>query len=324
MAYLNKFGVKLSRCGLDLVRPECVLATASGEMYVSDFRGGVTCIQADGQQLFMGGSCAEVGTLKTNGFALLNDKSVLIAHLGDEYGGVFQIKPNGQIRPFLMEADGVALPPSNFVHLDHQGRIWITISTRLQPRALAYNSTVKDGFIVLFEQGRGRIVADGLGYTNECWVNPQGTKLYANATFSRELLCFDIAVDGSLSNQQIVTTFGEGTFPDGLNADIDGNFWVTSIVSNRVIKVNRDGEQEVYLEDSNDGHLDRVEQAFQSQSMGRNHLDNNPASQLKNISSLAFAGPKLDQLYLGCLLDTCIFSIRNSGIKGVAPAHWLF
>jgi hypothetical protein len=31
----------------------------------------------------------------------------------------------------------------------------------------------------------------------------------------------------------VVTEFGAGTFPDGLVQDATGDFWVTSIVSNR-------------------------------------------------------------------------------------------
>ena len=47
------------------------------------------------------------------------------------------------------------------------GRVWVTVSTRLTPRALGYRSDVADGFVVRRRPRGARIVADGLGYTNE-------------------------------------------------------------------------------------------------------------------------------------------------------------
>jgi len=56
--------------------------------------------------------------------------------------------------------------------VDSQNRIWLTISTRRTPRALGYRSDVDDGYIVLLDHGGARIVADGLGYTNEVQFDP--------------------------------------------------------------------------------------------------------------------------------------------------------
>ncbi|EWH08821.1 gluconolactonase [Catenovulum agarivorans DS-2] len=322
MSTINKFNSPIKKIGQQLTRPECVLTNAKGEIYVSDFRGGITQINPDGSQVFYGGEYPGFGLLQTNGFAMLKDGSFLIAHLGADKGGIFRLKRDNSIEAFLLEIDGEALPPSNFVYLDQQNRIWITVSTRTQPRAAAYKPTCNDGFIILIDQHGARIVADGLGYTNECWVNPEGTELYANATFSRELLKFDIAPNGDLCNQTVVCKFAEGTFPDGLTRDTQGNFWVTSIVSNRVIKVSENGEQELMLEISDDQHVNKAEAAFQNLTMGRPHLDNNPA-ELKNISSLAFAGAGLNKIILGCLLDKQIYQLGTE-FTGVKPAHWYF
>ena len=297
MIEINQFNSRIKQIGEQLTRPECVLANAKGEIYVSDFKGGVTQINPDGSQIFYGGEYPGFGPLQTNGFAMLKDGSFLIAHLGADKGGIFRLKRDNTIEAFLLEIEGEALPPCNFVYLDHQNRIWITVSTRTQPRAKAYKPTCDDGFIILIDNYGARIVADRIGYTNECWVNPEGTELYANATFSRELLRFDIDLQGNLCNQTLICKFGEGTFPDGLTCDTKGNFWVTSIVSNRVIKVSPEGEQQLMLEISCDEHVNTAEKAFQNLTMGRTHLDNNPA-QLKNISSLAFAGENLNQILL--------------------------
>jgi sugar lactone lactonase YvrE len=319
MSQINQFNQPLVKLGQQLTRPECVLTNAIGDVFVSDFRGGVSRIAANGEQSYWGGEHPEFGPLQTNGFAMLADGSFLIAHLGAEQGGVFRLTRDNAIYDWLLEVDGVALPPTNFVYLDHQGRIWITVSTRTQPRADAYRKSCDDGFIVLVDEQGARIVADGLGYTNELWVNPEGTELYVNATFSRELIKYQI-IDNQLRHAQVITQFSAATFPDGLTMDTSGNLWVTSIVSNRVIRVSPSGEQQIWLEDSDDEHLQWVEQAFQDDVMGRPHLDGNPAKQLHNISSLAFA---TDGILLGCLLGESITKIKTT-ISGIKPAHWLF
>ncbi|MCL6416499.1 SMP-30/gluconolactonase/LRE family protein [Aestuariirhabdus sp. Z084] len=310
--------------GTGLVRPECVLTTARGYIYVSDFRGGVTEIAPSGEQQFFGGSAVgEYGILKPNGIALLENGDFLIAHLGDTLGGIFRISRNNDIDPFLTEVDGEPLPPSNFVYLDRQGRIWITVSTRHQPRAKAYRADIADGFIVVIENNQARIVADKIGYTNELYVDPDGSYLYVNATFTRELLRYRIGHNSSLHDKHVVTRFEAGTYPDGLTRDIEGNFWVTSIVSNRIIKITPDGEQNVVLQDVDPQHLDWVEQAYQSHSMGRPHLDKVKSQTLQNISSLAFGGEQMNTLHLGCLLGEKI-AVIESNIEGIKPAHWEF
>jgi sugar lactone lactonase YvrE len=319
MPSINLFNNPMQPLGEELVRPECVLTNKFGDVFVSDFRGGVSRITPDGEQTFWGGSHPAVGVLQTNGFALLEDGSFLVAHLGADTGGIFKVERDNTITPWLMEIDGQPLPPANFVYLDHQGRIWITVSTRTQPRAEAYRKSCNDGFIILVDDNGARIVADGLGYTNEVWVNPEGTELYVNATFSRELIKYQIH-NNELIDPQVLANFGASTFPDGLTMDESGYLWVTSIVSNRVVRVSPDGEQQVWLEDSVQDHIDWVEQAFQDDTMGRPHLDGNPSEQLRNISSLAFGN---GHLLLGCLLGKRITKIET-GISGIKPAHWGF
>ena len=83
--------------------------------------------------------------LKPNGIALLKDGSFLLAHLGAETGGVFRLSRDGHTQPFLRTVDGLELPPTNYVVEDASGRTWITISTRLTPRAMGYRRSCNDG-----------------------------------------------------------------------------------------------------------------------------------------------------------------------------------
>ena len=312
---------QLEFIGRDLQRPECVLAAVDGSVHVADWRGGVTVIARDGAQR----SVLARGQFKPkpNGIAITEDGGWLLAHLGDGDGGVYRLHPDGTLTACLVEVEGTRLPPTNYVHVDGRRRIWVAVSTRLMPRALGYRADCADGFIVLLDNSGPRIVADGLGYTNECVVHPESGQLFVNETFARTLTRFDIAENGALSNRATVARFGPGTFPDGLTFDADGGIWITSIVSNRVIRVDRFGEQEVVLEDSDPDHLAWVEEAYNSGSLGRPHLDRAAGRKLENISSLAFGGADLKTVYLGCLLGKSIATFQSE-IAGLPPYHWTF
>ncbi|WP_430474371.1 SMP-30/gluconolactonase/LRE family protein [Thalassospira lucentensis] len=308
--------------GQGLNRPECVLTHKSGLLFAADWtkNGGVSIIGTDHSvhHILSKDSSFEV---RPNGIAVEQKGSFLLAHLGPETGGLFRLYPDGTLEDVLTELDGTALPPSNYVHIDTQGRTWITVSTRQVPRAAAYRGDVADGYVILIDEIGARIVADDIGYTNECLVHPDGKRLFVNETFARKLSSFDIDAKGNLSNKKIVCEFGAGTFPDGMTFDTEGGIWITSIVSNRVIRVTEDGTQEILIEDVDQEHLDNVEDAFGRAAMGRPHLDRAHSQKLKNISSLAFGGADLKTAYLGCLLGDQIARFQ-SPFSGVKPAHW--
>ena len=164
--------------GAGLVRPECVLCTRNGAIFTSDWRGGVARIGPDGRhELFTAQGGADA--VKPNGIALQPDGSFLVTDLG-ETGGLYRLARDGTLTRVVRAADGVELPPSNYVLVDSRGRVWITVSTRRRPRALGYRPDADDGFIVLWDGRDARIVADGLGYTNEIGFDDTGRWLYVN------------------------------------------------------------------------------------------------------------------------------------------------
>jgi sugar lactone lactonase YvrE len=310
--------------GSGLVRPECVLTTQSGDLYTADWRGGVAHLLPDGTQRFYGGALPGGGELRPNGIALLADGSFLFAQLGADDGGVYRLTRDGSVAPWLTEVAGQALPPTNFVVQDGEGRTWITVSTRRRPRALGYRADCDDGFVVCVDRGgRAAIVADGLGYTNEVALHPSGRWLYVVETFARRLSRFALHADGSLGARELVCTFGSGSFPDGLAFDEEGAAWVVGIVSNRLIRVGPDGSQQVWLEDADADHLATVEAAYLAGTMGRAHLDTVRSRCLRNVSSIAFCGPDRRQALLGCLLGDRLARMAMPA-PGVAPAHWNF
>ena len=303
------------------MRPECVLATAAGDLYTADWRGGVAHLRGATVHALYRGELPAGRPLRPNGIALRADGTFLLADLGDTSGGVFVLSRNGEVRPFLEAVEGVALPPSNFVAIDRHERVWITVSTRRAPRIRGARADVADGFIVLVDKRGARIAADALAYTNEALVSPDGAWLYVNETFGRRLTRFRIGADSELGAREVVTTFGTGTFPDGLAFDSDGAVWITSIVSNRVIRVTPDGRQQLIMEDCAPAHLAECEAAYLAGTLSRNHLDHSGGRLLKNISSLAFAGSDLRTAILGCLGGDSLATFRTA-VAGHPPAHW--
>ncbi len=70
---------QLGEVGQGFVHPECVLATARGDLYISHFGGGVSRLTAAGVwQDILGPGAPKV---QTNGFALTPAGDLLCAHL---------------------------------------------------------------------------------------------------------------------------------------------------------------------------------------------------------------------------------------------------
>src|SRR5260370_16436215 len=101
----------LAFTGHDLVRPESILARPGGKRVVWDGRGGITRVDPDGSQHFIGGPGGE-----PNGLALLDDGSILIANIG--VGCIQKLYPDGRVEDFLTEVDGVRVSNANYVFVD--------------------------------------------------------------------------------------------------------------------------------------------------------------------------------------------------------------
>jgi sugar lactone lactonase YvrE len=168
-------------------RPECVLALSNGDVLASHGAGGYSRLLRDGTVLHRLGAGVPGRQYVPNGIALAPDGHVLFADLGELRGGILAFAMNGEIRPLVEAIDGVPLPPTNFVLVDENERTWFTVSTRQRPRSLAWNPGVGDGFIGVIDEHGRRIVADGLGYTNEVAFSPNGRWLYVNETYAQRV-----------------------------------------------------------------------------------------------------------------------------------------
>ncbi len=311
--------------GAGLRRPECVLAHASGLLIASDWTdpGGVSLIAPNGQVSRLLATRPGPGVetpVRPNGILLEPGGSILLTHLGETRGGVYRLWPDGRCDLVTNRVGDAPMPPANFIARDCDGRLWITVSTRRVPRALDYRPDAATGFVAVHDDAGTRLVADGLGYTNECLFSPDGGRLRVVETFARRLSVFDVAGD-RLGARRTLARFGPGDFPDGMAETADGALVVTSIVSNRLLRVDWDGAVETLLEDADPARLAEIEAAFQAAEMGRPHLDTPAGRGLGHLSSIAFAGPELRTACLGTLLGDAIGCLE-SPVAGRPPPHW--
>ena len=307
--------------GHGLARPECVLPTPSGDVFVPDWRGGVGVVRADGSTHTW--LAREPGfELRPNGIAFLPNGDFLIANLSD-HGGVWRMDRHGNLTPFLTEIAGTPLPPANFVYVDEAERVWITVSTRQMPRQKAWRPDVADGFVIMVDRTGARIVADGLHYTNEARTDPSGRFLYVVETFGRRLLRYPIVADGALGAPEIALQMDQGALPDGFAFDAEGGIWITSLVSNRLLRADRNGHIEVMIAETNEEHLAAVERAFADGVMDRSHLGPIPGTRFQHLTSIGFGGPDSRKAYLGSLHADCIYRF-TSPVAGAPLPYWSF
>ena len=82
--------------------------------------------------------------------------------------------------------EGEPIGKVNFVLRYSKDRRWITVTTRIKIWMHALRTDLPDGYIVRYEDGAFRIVADGFRFTNEIRFDAREKFLYAVETTGGE------------------------------------------------------------------------------------------------------------------------------------------
>jgi len=234
--------------------------------------------------------------------------------------GVTHIAPGGRQRIIggARDVDGHELVPNGIALLPDRSFLIANIGEAGGVWRLQADGTITP---YLIEVDGERLVADGCSFTNELRLAADGRSVYVSETFGRCISRFAVRADGSLGAREDFVTFGHGTFPDGIAFDEEDHLWVTSIVSNRLIRIAPNGSSEVLLEDSVAEHVDTVERALAEGRMAREHFYTMQSRKLRNISSIAFGGADRRTVYLGSLMGTSLATL-HSPVPGRKPVHW--
>ena len=309
--------VNLTQIGSGLNRPECVVATRDGALYTGDWTLGIARIAPDGST----GRAVEADLIghgfRPNGIALTADGDFLFANMG-KAGGVWRVGRHGEARPFATEIAGNPISRTNFVLADGD-RAWITISS-LGRKHDHFTAEENSGQILLVQDGKVTVAADGLNWTNELRLSPDGKHLFVNETFACRTTRYDVASDGSLGNPIRITYPGD-TFPDGMAVDAEGAIWIVCVISNRLIRIAPDMTWTVLFEDVDRSELDAIVSAHAKGRLTWDQISQSRGSRVSNLSSIAFGGPDLKTLYLGGLGNREVQALR-SPVAGMPMEHW--
>lgn len=306
----------LAYTGQDLVRPESVLAQSDGTLWVSDGRGGITHINPDGSQHFLGGAGGE-----PNGLAITADGSILIANIG--LGIIQKMHPDGRVEDFLTEVDGVRLTSANYVFIDSKQRVWMGFSTREAHWWPAAAHPRPDGFIVLLDEKGARIVADGIYFTNEIRLDAKEEYLYVAETMKGHISRFRVQPDGSLTGKEVFgpDKLGTAGFVDGFAFDSEGNIWVTTVLRNGVGIITPDGDYHVVFEDARIDALESFESKLAAGEAQPTDMLMAAGPTLQLVTSVTFGGPDLRTVYVGSLGMNRLPTFR-SPVPGLKMSHW--
>jgi sugar lactone lactonase YvrE len=89
--------------------------------------------------------------------------------------------------------------------------------------------------------GSAQQVADGVAFPNGIVVTPDNSTLIVAESYANSLTAFDIAADGSVSNQRVWADLDNGV-PDGICLDVEGAIWYGDVPNKRCVRVREGGE----------------------------------------------------------------------------------
>ncbi|AIB16324.1 gluconolaconase (plasmid) [Azospirillum argentinense] len=178
---------------------------------------------------------------------------------------------------------------------DTAGRLWVGSMDDAEQDALGALYRVEP-------DGSPTRVDEGYTVSNGPALSPDGRTLYHTDSPSRTIFAFTLAADGTLSSKRVHLRFGEEDgYPDGMTCDAEGHLWVAHWSGGRVSRFRPDGT------------LDQVVRL--------------PVS---NVTSCAFGGPGLEQLFIttatqdapdGEPLAGGLFAC-TPGVVGLAPGRF--
>jgi len=318
--------------GRDLQRPECILAEPDGTLWAADARGGVMRIDPDGAQTLVAqqsnarfGATGDFearftqGTLP-NGLAFAANGDILIANFGTDALEV--MTRDGRSRTLHDTIDGKPIGKVNFVLRDSRDRLWLTISTRINPWTAAIKPGITDGYVALAD-GRGlRVVAEGFAFTNEVRMDANEEWLYIVETTGKRISRMRVGADGSLRDREVFgpEPLGEG-FPDGIAFDAYGNLWCTMVMADRLIAITPQGDVRVLLDDCNVAATAALEAKFARCEATTEDMQRAKGTIAPWMASVTFGGRDLRTAYIGSLVGTRI-PCFTSPVPGLPMVHW--
>ena len=326
--------------GEDLQRPECILAEPDGTLWAADARGGVMRIAVDGSQRFIGQRAdarfASASTARSedfeakytqgtlpNGLAFASNGDILISNFGTDC--LERMTREGETRTLVDRIDGQPIGKVNFVLRDSRDRIWLTVSTRVNPWTTAAARRVRDGYIAVIDEHGLRVVADGFCFTNEIRLDAREQWLYIVETTGPHItrMRLDESAPGGvrLVGREVFGPSDLGGYPDGIAFDAHGNLWCTLVMVDQLIALTPQGDVRLLLDDGDPEASRALRDHMAAGTVTAEHMQRAHGTLAPWMASVTFGGPDLRTVYLGSLLGTRIPYFR-SPVAGLPMVHW--
>jgi len=170
-----------------------------------------------------------------SGLGWLPDGRLLVVSMIDRT--LMRVEPDGTL---VVHADLSELAPGacNDMVVDAIGRAYVgNFGFDMYAGAKAHRTCV----IAVEPDGTTSIAADGLGFPNGSIITADGSTLLVGESMASRITAFDIAPDGTLSNQRVWAQI-EGATVDGMCLDADGAVWAACPFSGRVLRIREGGE----------------------------------------------------------------------------------
>lgn len=261
------------------------------------------------------------GTLP-NGLAFAADGSILISNFGTDRLEIMD-RVSGRTQVLHDSIDGMPMGKVNFVLRDSKDRLWVTISTRVNPWIDAITPEISDGYIALVDGDNIRVVADGLCFTNEIRLDAREEWLYIAETCGKRVSRCRVLDDGTLVDREVFgpSSLGTGVI-DGICFDAYGNLWATMIFADRLIALTPEGDVIEIAEFGNPNATNAFEAAFASgEPVPFDVLAACGGEIAPWLASATFGGLDLRNVYLGSLRGDSL-PYFTAPVAGLPMVHW--
>jgi sugar lactone lactonase YvrE len=165
----------------------------------------------------------------------LPDGRLLVVSSAD--GLLLRREPDGSL---VIHADlnGVDEPRWNDIVVDGRGNAYVN---NIGFDMAAGEDPAPGAIALVTPDGAARRVAGDVAFPNGMAVTPDNSMLIVAESYARKLTAFDIAVDGTLSNQRAWAELDDGV-PDGICVDAQGAVWYGDVPNSRCVRVAEGGE----------------------------------------------------------------------------------
>jgi sugar lactone lactonase YvrE len=258
-----------------------------------------------------------------NGLAFAQNGDILISNFGTDLLEV--MTREGATKTLYDTIDGKPIGKVNFVLRDSKNRVWITVSTKVNPWTEAFATRVQDGFVALVDKKGLRIVADGFRFTNEIRFDAKEDWLYVVETTGPHITRMRLD-ERDPDNIRLVDreVFGPshlGGYPDGIAFDSFGNLWCTLIMVDQLIALTPEGDKLVLLDDGDSQASANLLTRMAQGTVRTEDMQRARGTVAPWMASVTFGGPDLKTAYIGSLQGNRI-PYFQSPVAGLPMVHW--